>query len=71
MQIAVAESVIGENVPRIMIKEGRLEWLEDEHIEYYQLTDEGRKWLLKGFANYLKRPPGMKHKANFLPQNLL
>ncbi|MCK5307112.1 MAG: hypothetical protein KAJ73_00740 [Zetaproteobacteria bacterium] len=71
IQIAVAESIIGENVPRFMIKEGRLEWVEEDHIEYYRLTDEGRKWLLRGFANYLKRHPKMKHKANFLPQNLM
>lgn len=67
VQVAIAHSQIGVNVPRVMEREGRLVKRDHKGVEYYLLTEEGEDWLLKGFRNYLKNHPSKKLTAKYVP----
>ena len=55
--IAVAHSIIGVNTPRTMISKGRLVRYEEGNIEYYELTSEGRVWLIEGVKRCIQKHP--------------
>ena len=65
--VAEAHAIIGVNVPRIMEREGRMVREERQGVDYYDLTSEGKEWLLLGFARYLKNHPAQAINANHLP----
>ena len=55
--VVKAHSLIVLNVPRGMERMGRLERVAMRGVEYYQLTDIGKKWLLRGIKNYVHNHP--------------
>lgn len=69
VQVAVAKSLIGANVPRDMIVRGRLARLSMKGVECYELTDEGAEWLREGMRRYLHNHPEAREQANFLPHS--
>lgn len=68
VQVAVAKSLIGANVPRDMIVRGRLNKIVDGSVEYYELTLSGAEWLREGMRRYLHNHPEAREQANFLPR---
>lgn len=65
--VGEAHTYIGLNVPRVMEREGRLLRVEDQGIEYYELTTDGGNWLAEGFRRYLKNHPSRVSRAKHLP----
>lgn len=52
-----AQAEIGLNVPRVMERAGRLKRTNNRGVDYYELTAEGKKWLVAGIKAYVKNHP--------------
>jgi|SRR5471030_1188101 len=48
---------IGLNAPKYMVKNGFVRRYDSGNIEYYELTDEGRDWLIAGLKRHLELHP--------------
>lgn len=66
VQVFVAHSLIGINVPRVMEREGRLVKNQTPQGDFYTLTEAGRLWLTKGIQAYVKNHPAERHEIDFL-----
>lgn len=71
VEVAIAHSIIGVNVPEDMIAKERLTWTDEGNVEYYILTQEGERWLTAGFRRYLMNHPEELSKYEFLPSGAL
>jgi hypothetical protein len=69
-QVDEARAVIGANAPRGMIAQGRLERVSKGNVDYYQLTEAGKKWLYQGMQNYLRNHPDRRPEAQSLPVSM-
>jgi len=70
VEVAVAESQVGHNAPKNMLNNGYVERVTVKNVEYFELTEEGREWLKKGIAGYVKRHPEDATDAVYLPKAL-
>ena len=74
VQVAIVESQIGINVPADMIVQRRLylfyESTDQGEAEYYELTESGEEWLLKGIVGHLKLHPDEYATTNNLPHHI-
>ena len=59
VQVDVAHSVIGKNVPRVMERNGYLIRKLSARDDAYQLTAEGQAWLRAGIESYAKNHPNV------------
>lgn len=66
--VVEAHTFIGVNVPRVMEREGRMFREERQGTDYYELTSEGKEWLMHGFERYLKNHPAHAAKAKHVPK---
>ena len=69
-QVNAAKSIIGANAPRVMEQHKRVRVTSRSNVDYYELTAEGKKWLVRGIKNYVRNHPGDRSKAKHLPANL-
>ena len=67
VQVDVAHSIIGKNVPRVMESNSYLRVVHTATGDYYQLTDTGELWLLHGILSYVKNHPESVKTLKFLP----
>lgn len=68
VQVAEAQSVIGKNAPKNMLRNGYAEVVSHRRAEYYQLTDKGQEWLQKGILSFAKRHPEVAEQIPYLPK---
>ncbi len=55
--VVQAQSVIGVNVPKYLLREGYARTLALKGVDYYALTATGQTWLQDGVVGHLKRHP--------------
>lgn len=67
--IPEAQSYIGVNVPRVLLRNGYAEIQSKGEIESYFLTESGKLWLREGVIAHLKRHPERKKDVNYLPKS--
>ena len=67
VQVDVAHSEIGLNVPRVMERGGKLVKETEPRGDYYVLTPLGKQWLEEGIRAYLTNHPGAKNKVKAMP----
>lgn len=70
VQVDEAKSIIGANAPRYLKSKGYLLQYESRGVEYYDLSDDGRIWLMEGFKRHLLNHPEIKPQAKHLPSAL-
>lgn len=70
VQVDEAKAQIGANAPRVMERNGRLVQVSSTKADYFELTDDGKKWLLQGFGRYLKNHPDHRSRAKHIPKDL-
>lgn len=66
--VVEAQSIIGANAPRVMLRNGYIEAGTKKDVDTYTLTDQGKVWLTKGMVAYLKNHPEQRIMANYLPK---
>ena len=70
VQVDQAKAVIGANAPKNMLKQGYVEVVDVKNVEYFELTEDGKEWLKKGIAGYVKRHPDNASGAVYLPKSV-
>jgi len=68
VQVDVAKSVIGANVPRVMEREGRLVVEKGKKEDLFILTPVGEVWLTEGIKRYLKNHPAEVADVKYPPK---
>lgn len=67
VQVDDAHSIIGKNAPRVMERNGYLVKLKLPQGDYYELTNEGKAWLVKGIRSYVRNHPHTREEVPFFP----
>lgn len=52
-----ARGEIGENAPKYLLSKGYARTFGRQFVDWYELSEMGKDWLLKGLASHLKRHP--------------
>lgn len=60
-----AQSFMGVNAPRNMLNNGYVTVELRGGVEYYELTEEGEEWLIKGLSSRIKRHPDELSKVKY------
>lgn len=55
--VVVAWSIIGQNVPKYLLKKGLATLSEHKGVDIYTLTRAGQEWLVEGLQKHVKRHP--------------
>lgn len=64
----IAWSVIGKNTPRYLLKKEYIVEVSTGDSDAFQLTENGKKWLITGIKNYLKNHPQERDNLVSLPR---
>lgn len=70
VQVDEAKSHIGANAPKNMLAQGYAEVVDVKNVEYFELTEDGKEWLKKGIAGFVKRHPEEAAEAVYLPKSV-
>lgn len=62
-----AQTIIGINVPKYLMREGYAVLQTERGVDYYALTREGRDWLSEGLLRYLELHPERAVDCDELP----
>lgn len=63
----LAQSMIGLNVPRVMERNGYLRLEHGPKALCYVLTEEGEAWLDRGMRSFLRNHPARADEVKYLP----
>ncbi len=66
--VVLVQSKIGVNVPRVMVRGGRLLKKLVSNVDYYYLTASGEQWLSEGLLGVVKRHPEFLDSINHHPK---
>ncbi len=55
--VVEAQGEIGVNAPKYLLTKGLAVYRTIGSIDYYELTEQGQRWLHEGLAGHLKRHP--------------
>lgn len=66
VQVDIAHSQIGKNVPRVMERNGYLVKTLGVSADHYVLTDDGEQWLIRGIESYMKNHPAERDSIPYL-----
>lgn len=70
VQVDVAHSMIGVNVPRVMERDGKLIKVTTAKGDFYELTDYGHDWLLAGIKSFVRNHPSRVDELQYpIPQD--
>jgi len=67
VQVDVAHSLIGTNVPRVMERDGKIIKDRQPRGDYYELTEYGEEWLDKGIRSFLRNHPSRLDEVQYPP----
>ena len=55
--VVEARGEIGDNAPKYLLKKGYARTFGRQFVDWYELSETGKDWLVKGLAAHLKRHP--------------
>lgn len=67
VSVVEARSKIGVNAPRVMEGNAYLVRKNAATMDYYELTELGKEWLVNGVKRYLKNHPSSAYLINYKP----